>query len=88
MKALLTLLIVTSAHAGHSCKDADGRYWFQDEPCARGMVEEPFPFVLPDNGPVPEFWLPGEPATEGSTVYRRRHHHGGRGGHSGRWGKS
>lgn len=41
---LAALAIAGAAHA-HSCKDAEGRYWFQDEPCADGMVEERFPAV-------------------------------------------
>lgn len=38
------LICAGAAHA-HSCKDAEGRYWFQDEPCAAGTVEERFPAV-------------------------------------------
>lgn len=41
---ILALTAAGAAHA-HSCKDAEGRYWFQDEPCAPGMTEERFPAV-------------------------------------------
>lgn len=47
MKTAAILVAVATAGAvhAHSCKDAEGRYWFQDEPCGAGMVEERFPAV-------------------------------------------
>ncbi|HNU12209.1 MAG TPA: hypothetical protein PKJ45_12740 [Rubrivivax sp.] len=43
--AILAALVCAGAAHAHSCKDAEGRYWFQDEPCGAGMLEERFPAV-------------------------------------------
>lgn len=43
--AILAALVCAGAAHAHSCKDAEGRYWFQDEPCGAGTVEERFPAV-------------------------------------------